>query len=42
MMQLSRILTLLLIIVFLIITLDQIKQLSKIDTFFSIIELCPI
>ena len=40
--QPSKITILFLIIVFLIITLDPIEQLSPIITFFSIIELCPI
>ena len=40
--QLSKIVTLLLINVFLIITCDHIKQLSPIETFCSIIVLCPI
>ena len=40
--QLSKILTLLLINVFLIITFDPIEQLSPIETFCSIIVLCPI
>ena len=38
----SKICTLFLIKVFLIITFDPIEQLSPMDTFFSIIELCPI
>ena len=40
--QLSKIVTLLLINVFLIITFDPIEQLSPIETFCSIIVLCPI
>ena len=42
MTQLSKILILFLIILFLITTLEPIEQLSPIITFFSIIELCPI
>ena len=40
--ELSKIVTLLLINVFLIITFDPIEQLSPIETFCSIIVLCPI
>ena len=40
--QPSKILTLFLIIVFLIITFEPIEQLSPITTLLSIIELCPI
>ena len=40
--QLSKIFTLFLTIVFLIITFEAIEQLSPTMTFFSIIELCPI